>query len=192
VAREWADPDDDFDPLSEEEAAHKLRLRVRERYSVYKRGDAGRKTYHLGYRPGHEAPAARLRGRHHALAYVAQSWDEVSDFDTFDHLVLPAWLAAVEMWAQKPIRPRIISPPPRPLEIEGAEVVLRPDPSKQVVKLTTCPPVPAVQGLALRVDAVCLADVEPEPVRWLWPGRFALVVTHIFGASVCRCQVWCD
>ncbi|MFO7897877.1 MAG: bifunctional DNA primase/polymerase, partial [Planctomycetota bacterium] len=26
----------------------------------------------------------------------------------------------------------------------------------------------------LRVDAACLADVAPEPVRWLWPGRFAL------------------
>ncbi|MBE3123213.1 MAG: AAA family ATPase [Planctomycetes bacterium] len=174
VAREWADPDDAFDPFVEEQAAHNLRLRVHERYSVYQRGVAGRKTYHLGYRPGHEVPAARLRGRHHALAYVAQSWDEVSDFDAFDHLILPAWLVAVEHWAIKPIRPRIISPPPRPLEIVGAEVVLRPDPSKQVVKLTTCPPAPAVQGLALRVDAVCLADVEPEPVRWLWPGRFAL------------------
>lgn len=34
--------------------------------------------------------------------------------------------------------------------------------------------VPSIITSGLRVDAVCLADVEPEPVRWLWPGRFAL------------------
>jgi hypothetical protein len=117
VVREWIAPlGDAFEPFRQEKAAHNLRLRVRERYTVYRAGYgpncAGRKTYHLGYRPGHEAPAARLRGRHHALAYVTQSWDEVFDSDTFDHLVLPAWLAAVEQWASKPIRPRIISPPP--------------------------------------------------------------------------------
>jgi hypothetical protein len=118
VAREWTDPANEaFDPFGEEEAAHKLRLRVRERYCVYGRGDAGRRTYHLGWRPGHAVPAARLRGRHHALAYVTQAWDEVTDFDAFDTLVMPAWLAAVERWARTPIRPRVISPPPRPLEV---------------------------------------------------------------------------
>ncbi|MBM4020291.1 MAG: hypothetical protein FJ288_18550 [Planctomycetes bacterium] len=140
VVREWPGPDNEaFDPFGEEEVAHRLRLRVRERYSVYGRGDAGRKTYHLGYRPGHEAPAARLRGRHHALAYVTQSWDEVTDFDTFDNLVLPAWLAAVEKWAVQPFHPDAPEPPPRPLGIEGPAVVLRTDPSKRIANSTTCP-----------------------------------------------------
>jgi hypothetical protein len=33
---------------------------------------------------------------------------------------------------------------------------------------------PGVTTYGLRVDTVCLADVEPEPVHWLWPDRFAL------------------
>lgn len=32
----------------------------------------------------------------------------------------------------------------------------------------------AAPASGLRVDAVCLADVDPEPVHWLWPDRFAL------------------
>ena len=209
VAREWADPDDPFDPFSEEEAAHKLRLRVCERYTVYGAGYgpgcAGRKTYHLGYRPGHEVPAARLRGRHHALAYVTQSWDEVSDLDTFDRLVLPAWLMAVEQWASKPIRQQVISPPPRPLEIEGAEVVLRPDPEAgparsnllDLVKKPASPPDGAVPRnpaapFVLRVDAVCLA------MRALYQPQAGLVASimaqqHIGVAHVHHggLEFWC-
>jgi hypothetical protein len=122
VAREWADPDDDtFDPWGEEETARRLRLRVRERYTVYgaAHGEecAGRKTYHLGYRPEHVVPAARLRGRHHALAFVVQSWDVVTDYDIFDHVIFPAWLKAVEEWASASIHPDKVVPPPRPLEI---------------------------------------------------------------------------
>ena len=122
VLREWVDPDDDtFDPWGEEEAARQLRLRVRERYTVYGaaygEGCAGRRTYHLGYRPGHAAPAARLRGRHHALAFVVQSWDEVADLDALDYLVLPAWLKAVEEWAAMPIRLDTVPLPPRPLDV---------------------------------------------------------------------------
>jgi len=119
----------DFDPFGELEAARMLRLRVRKRYTVYGAaygpGCAGRRTYHLGYRPGHEVPAARLRGRHHAMAFVAEPWDELSTdgFNTYDTLVLPAWLVAVERWAQKPIRPDRILPPPRPLEIKGIEAM---------------------------------------------------------------------
>jgi hypothetical protein len=33
---------------------------------------------------------------------------------------------------------------------------------------------PGVLASGFRIDAVCLADVEPEPVHWLWPDRFAL------------------
>jgi hypothetical protein len=169
LAREWVDPANDaFDPCGEEETAHKLRLRVRERYCVYGKGDAGWKTHHLGYRPGHEVPAARLRGRHHALAFVTQAWEHVSDFDTFDILVMPAWLAAVERWAEEPIRPHVISPPPGPLEIEAAKIVLRSSPGsrsnqrkerRSPLGIVLLPP-PAVP-LPLRIDAVCLADVEP-------------------------------
>jgi len=185
VLREWVDPDDEtFDPWGEIEAAHRLRLRIRGRYTVYGPGRAGRKTYHLGYRPGHEIAAARSRGRHHALAYVAQSWEEADDLDTLDHLVLPAWLMAVEQWANGLIRSGV-TPPPRPLQIEGVQAVLYNSPSAN-----EAPPKPATteptaelrqdsdkvepSPFGLRVDAVCLADVEPEPVRWLWPGRFAL------------------
>jgi putative DNA primase/helicase len=170
VLRDWVDNDsEDFDPVAEEEAACKLRQRVRERYCVYGRGDAGPKTYHLGWRPGHAVPAARLRGRHHALAFVTQAWEEVSDIDAFDHFVLPAWLVAVERWAQAPIRSDVVTPPPRPLEVEGAQKVLQPAQRVEPV----VPHSVALPG-ALRIDAVCMADVAPEPVRWLWPGRIAL------------------
>jgi len=124
ITREWpAYGDEGYIQDAEEQAAHRMRLRLRKRYAVYGSaygpGCAGRKTHHLGYRPGHAVPAARLRGRHHALAFVTQSWDQTTDLSTFDCLIMPAWLTAVEHWAQKPIRPRKIIPPPRPLEIEG-------------------------------------------------------------------------
>ena len=176
VAQEWADPDDaTFDPWGEEQAAQQLRRRVRERYAVYGAGDAGRKTYHLGYRVGHDVPAARLRGRHHALAYVSQSWDQVEDFDAFDHLVLPAWLTAVERWAAERIRPRSIAPPPRPLEMEGSTIVTK----------ATQPPGPpstvAGEPPATRKVQLVRADlIEMRPPDWLLRGMlerdtFALV-----------------
>jgi putative DNA primase/helicase len=170
VLRQWVDNDSEtFDPVAEEQAAYKLRQRVQERYSVYRRGCEGRKTYHLGWRPGHEVAAARLRGWHHGLTCITQSWPEVSDIDTFDHFVLPAWLLAVERWAEAPIRPDVVTPPPWPLEIEGAQKVLQP-----VQKVEPAAPQNAAPPGGLRIDAVCMADVEPEPVRWLWPGRIAL------------------
>ena len=188
VTCEWVDPDDDdFDPRAEEEAAHRLRLRIRERYAVYGRGDAGCKTYHLGWRPGHAVAAARARGRHHALAYVTQSWDDVSDFDAFDYLVMPAWLRAVEGWARKPIQPKAMSPPPRPLWVKGASVVRRPRGNEQEAPPANAPSGNLVSVLKReegathprplateRIASVRMADVTPEPVRWLWPGRFAL------------------
>lgn len=127
IVRDWVDPNADTDPFGEEEFAQKLRWRVRERYTVYGPGEAGRKTRHLGYRPGHEIPAARLRGRHHALAYVTQSWAEVEDFEAFDHLVLPAWLLAVGRWTSGPIHR--IACPPRPLDLEGTDIVRLPTPN---------------------------------------------------------------
>jgi len=126
AVREWTSGDLNlFDPFGQEEEAQKLRLRTRERYTIYRAeygpGCAGRKTHHVGYRPGHDVPAARLRGRHHALAYITQASKNVEDHedsDIFNLQVLPAWLAAVERWAAKPIKKNALSaPPPRPLSI---------------------------------------------------------------------------
>jgi len=176
VVREWADPDDGtFDPWGEEEAARQLRRRVRERFSVYAPGRAGPKTHHLGYRPGHAAPAARLRGRHHAMAYVTQSWDEVEDLDAFDRLVLPAWLTAVERWAEEPISTRDPAAPPMPLEIERAEIV----------KTAKQPPVSLMQCISKqpfprRLELTRADQIEMRPPDWLLRGvlerdTFALV-----------------
>jgi hypothetical protein len=115
-----------FDPDVEIEAALKLRRRVRERYTVYGRGDAGRKTHVLGYRQGHDVAAARVRGRHHALVYVMEPWFnlETSDVDIFDPRLLCPWLRAVEAWASRPIRRgKVILPPPRPLEVVPMEAL---------------------------------------------------------------------
>jgi len=126
VAREWIYPVDKtkHDPPGEVERARLLRLRVRERYTVYgaKYGPdcAGRKTYHLGYRPGHEVPAARLRGRHHAMVSVTRAWEEVNDFNRFNKQAMPAWLEAVERWTKRLILPHRICPPPRAGRETGA------------------------------------------------------------------------
>ncbi len=191
VVREWTNPDDaTFDPFGEEQAARQLRLRTKERYTIHRPGYgpncAGRKTYHVGYRPGHEAPAARLRGRHHALAYVTQSWDDVQDFEAFDKLVLPAWLAAVERWAEGPVE--TIKPPPRPLSI------MRADSDDDVVQSAgsstpstpSLPSAPSVQP-AVRPLKLTRADtIEMRRPDWLLRGMlerdtFAL----IFGDPGC-------
>jgi len=178
LVREWIDPDEDtFDPFGEVEAARRLRRRIRERYSVYGSGDAGRKTYHLGWRRGHEMPAARARGRHHALEYVVQSWDEVSELDGFDRLILPAWLTAVEQWGREPIRPRVISSPPRPLEIEGAAVVLSDSAGEKSSSHATVAGAPSPPR---RLQLTRADTIEMRPPEWLLRGMlerdtFALI-----------------
>ncbi len=126
-----------------------------------------------------------------------------------------------EQWAQEPVRPQTISPPPRPLEVQGASVVVQPDRVNQgnpsanassgnLTSILGCRDVPSKPtALATeRVVSVRMADVTPEPVRWLWPGRFALgnlsliagepglgksVVTLDIAARVSRGTGWpCD
>ncbi len=116
-----------FHSSAEIEAARNQRQQTRERHSVYRRGPDGPKTYLSGYLAGHEVPAARARGRHHALEYVIEPWRDAatSDVDVFDPLLLHPWLAAVEQWAQSPLRPEAPAPPPRLLEIRAATAHLR-------------------------------------------------------------------
>jgi len=120
-----------FDPFAETEAAWQLRRRVRERFAVYGRGDAGRRTYHLGYRPEHAVAAARLRGRHHAMVFVTELWEhlDTSDIDIFDPRLLCPWLRAVERWADAPIKPKVITPPPRLLDFVPPEQADADEPS---------------------------------------------------------------
>lgn len=158
VVREWIDADDDnLDPWGELATAQRTRRRIHDR---------------IGVQPGHEVPAARARGRHHALAFVTQAWDEVSDLDTFDGLVMPAWLMAVERWAQRPIRMNTISPPPRPMDIEGSDAV-RAEPAQADA---APPPSPPPRRLKLtRAD-----QIEMRPPAWLLRGMlerdtFALI-----------------
>ncbi|MEX0654659.1 MAG: helicase RepA family protein [Phycisphaeraceae bacterium] len=165
VVREWVDPEDDtFDPWAEVATAERTRRRVRDR---------------LGCQPGHEVPAARARGRHHALAFVTQAWDEVGDLDAFDRLVMPAWLMAVERWARKPIRMNVISPPPRPMEIEGTEAVghtgVQHQCGDESADAEAAPPPPAHRLKLTRAD-----QIEMRPPVWLLRGMlerdtFALV-----------------
>jgi len=194
IVREWAYPPGPLPgpkpvpirklrALAEEEKAHKQRQRLRERYSVYGRGDAGPKTYHLGYRPGHEVPAARLRGRQHAMAYLTILGD---DLDIFDPRLLCPWLRAVEMWAVAPIRPRDISPPPRPLEAVPMEeptvpvnAPATPLPQGNLVTPPLPPPPP-------RITLTRADQIEIRPPHWLLRGMlerdtFAL----IFGDPGC-------
>ncbi len=177
------------DPFAEAEAAWQLRQRVRERFTVYGRGDAGRKTYHLGYRPGHAAAAARLRGRHHAMAYVTNLWEELetADLDIFNPKLLCPWLRAVEQWASAPIRPNVIVPPPRPTDVTppdelADETILRTVRSMDV----PAPPAPSPPPPPPRIRLTRADQIEMRPPHWLLRGMlerdtFAL----IFGDPGC-------
>jgi hypothetical protein len=172
-----------FDPFGQAEAARRLRRRVQERYAVYGAaygpGCAGRRTYHRGYRSGHEVPAARLRGRHHALEYVLEPLRDLAtcDVDVFDPMLLGLWLGAVERWAERPMRPEAPSPPPRPLETPGAADCPAArgrrdeDPS---------PPGPSEPSPVRRLRLVRADRIEMRPPDWLLRGvlerdTFALV-----------------
>ena len=193
IVRAWPGHDEQMHlQEAEERAAHQLRLRVRERYAVYGAahgpGCAGRKTYHLGYRPGHEVPAARLRGRHHALAYVIQSWDETADSKMYERIILPAWLTAVERWAERPIRPDRTTPPPRPIEIEEAAPYLAEvaeaasrsdsqDANKPPADAPTAPPPSRLRLRLTRAD-----QIEMRPPDWLLRGMLERdMLALIFG-----------
>jgi len=178
------------DPFGEVEAAWQLRRRVRERFTVYGPGDAGRKTHHLGYRPGHAVAAARLRGRHHAMAFVTQLWEdlETADLDIFDPRLLCPWLRAVEQWASATIRPNVIVPPPRPMEVAPPDdFFLEPDPppSPPPKGNLVTPPTPA-PAPPPRIRLTRADQIEMRPPHWLLRGMlerdtFAL----IFGDPGC-------
>lgn len=198
------------DPFAEEEAAWQLRKRVQRRFTVYGPGDAGRKTYHLGFRPGHAVAAARLRGRHHAMAFVTNLWRdaETADLDIYDPKLLCPWLRAVEQWASAPIQPNKVSPPPRPLEVTPIEQLMwlppeQPDKSSDETILRTersmdapapvppwkasppaPPPPPAPPSPRIRLTRA--DQIEMRPPHWLLRGMlerdtFAL----IFGDPGC-------
>jgi hypothetical protein len=95
----------------------------------------------MGYRPGHEVPAAHARGRHHALEYVIEPCRE-SDVDVFDPKLLRPWLAAVEQWAESPIRPEAPSSPPRLLEVGAATAFQRQE--SHLIPVTTSMTEPAL------------------------------------------------
>lgn len=135
-------------------------------------------------------PSARARGRHHALAYVTQAWDEMDDLDTFERLILPAWLTAVERWVREPIRPSVITAPPRPLEIPGVADYLddmrqRKAPSTEIMRNESGRLVPlcgSQGGTASprRLELVRADQIEMRPPDWLLRGMlerdtFALV-----------------
>jgi len=186
------------DPDAEEEAAWKQRGRLRERFAVYGRGDAGAKTYHLGFRPGHVLAAARLRGRHHAMVYVSELWRdlETADLDIYDPKLLCPWLRAVEHWASKPIRPGMATPPPpRVMEVAGPiEDPAEHDPAPETTtssppekapstspaaSLTTSSPPPRIR--LTRAD-----QIETRPPYWLLRGILEKdTLALIFGDPGC-------
>ena len=181
IEREWSRSPQrcDTDPparepddlVREEEAARLRRQHLRERYTASSPGYAGHASRHPGYRPGHAVPAAELRGRHHAMRYVVETLQQgaVPARKVFESRLLDSWSTAVERWATAPLQPDVTSPPPRPLDTIVGRFLLR---SLGAQPPAVAAPVPHPSGI--RIDAVCLAEVQPEPVRWLWPGRIAL------------------
>ena len=180
------------DPFAETERAGWQRQRLRRRFTVFGPGDAGSKTHHLGYRPRHEVPAARMRGRHHAMVYVTGLWEnlDTADLDIFDPKLLCPWLRAVELWAEAPIRLNRVVPPPRPLEavpeFDVEEPVAAAAPSLTqgdsiAPPLPSSPPPPPSRVRLTRAD-----QIEMRPPHWLLRGMlerdtFAL----IFGDPGC-------
>ena len=190
IVRDWTAPPetDTSDPFGETVAAAKLRVHVRERFAVYEPGDAGPKTYHRGYQHGHEVPAARLRGSHHAMVYVTEpcecpGWP---DIDIFDPELLRPWLLAVEGWAVEPIPLDRIVPPPRPFDALQAEHAAPEHPAITDAPASQSPPL-AQPGASLtppkatRQLVLTRADqIEIRPPDWLLRGAierdaFALV-----------------
>jgi len=180
IVRDWAAPTACRSAaLEETQAAHRLRRRMRKRYWVYERGDAGRKTYLRGYRRGHEVAAARLRGRHHAMVYVTEplvcsGWP---DIDIFDPELLNPWLLEVERWVDEPILPGQIAPPPRPFDElrDEREAQKQPPTLDQVSVLsrpTAQPGAPQDPSVlpSILIDLQSFADTPAREIDWLWQG----------------------
>ena len=139
------------------EAARRLREHIREQYSVYRQGSQGPKTYLLGYLPGHEVPAARARGRHHALAYATTPLPDATT-PPIDPVLLQPWLVAVEAWAASAIQPDAPVPPPTLMAVRAA----------------TAPLIPVVRNLdefALACPVCGFEYVHPVAVECRSPGQ---------------------
>lgn len=149
-----------FNASAEISAARNLRQQVREHHTVYRQGSSGPKTYHLGYRLGHEVPAARARGSHQALEYVTEPWRNAATFgvDVLDSKLLRPWLAAVERWAESPIRPEAPTSPPKLLEVGAATAFQRQE--SQLIPVSTVFTEPALICPVCEFEYVHLVAVE--------------------------------
>ena len=135
-------------------AARRLRERIREQYGVYRQGS---KTCLLGYLPGHEVPAARARGRHHALEHVATPLPDAAT-PRIDPVLLQPWLVAVEAWAASAVRADAPAPPP----------------TLMAVRAVTAPLIPVVKNLdepALACPVCGFDYVHPIAIECRSPGQ---------------------
>ena len=194
IVRDWTAPPETntSDPFGETETAAKLRVRARERFAVYERGDAGPKTYHRGYRPGHEVPAARMRGSHHAMVYVTEpsqcpGWP---DLDIFDPQLLQPWLVAVESWAVEPVPFDRIVPPPRPFDALRAEHAASERPTMMDAPAPQSPPLaqpgapltaPVIQPAS--IDIQTFAETPEREIVWLWQGVIPRGMLSLIGGK---------
>lgn len=194
LVRDWTAPPetDTSDPFGETEAAAKLRVHVRERFAMYEPGDAGPKTYHRGYRPGHEVPAARLRGSHHAMVYVTEpcecpGWP---DIDIFDPQLLGPWLLAVESWAVEPVPLDGIVSPPRPFDALRAEHAALEHPAMMDAPAPQSPPLaqpgapltaPVIQPAS--IDIQTFAETPEREIVWLWQGVIPRGMLSLIGGK---------
>lgn len=122
------------------------------------------------YHAGHEAEAARTRGRVHGFEFVRQCRDELLaagvDERQIGPVIVVPWVEHVAEWVARDIDPERIAIPPRPddrlterqrqMLDQAKEIIRNSDPNKPHAILQR------------------LAGVTREVLEWLWPGRIPL------------------
>jgi hypothetical protein len=120
AAASWKHPPEDL-----RESLWRARREVRRRHEVLVPsselfGRPEMDSEQIVYRAGHEVEASRARGKVQACELALQCWEALAEQGIPDEaigpLVLKPWSEQVQAWAERPIDPARISPPPSPME----------------------------------------------------------------------------
>ncbi len=167
----WRSPDEEFiESLRRSRKDMRRRAEVLVPSSVLF-GNPDMDSDQIVYRAGHDVNAANARGKHQAVEIARQCWEALEDEgypeEQLAPLVLGPWIAQVRVWANEPIEPNRMIPPPRPEECIPEANRLRLDQLRAVLEEDSQEAIPPSTSKAVRQPVNENSDGRPPVIQVL-------------------------